>query len=164
MVYFRGFSRVGALEAFFFSGVTVGIAFLVHELAHKFIAQRYGCWAEFRSFNLGLVMSIVMAALGGILFAAPGAVVISGVTSRDESGRIAAVGPVSNLVLAVIFVVLGYLFGPHPIIRVGLSVNAGLALFNLLPFGAMDGLKVMDWNSRVWLVLMLGALSLVVFF
>ena len=34
------------------SGFTVGIGFLFHELGHKFLAQKYGCWAEFRANNL----------------------------------------------------------------------------------------------------------------
>ena len=31
------------------AGLTVGIGFLAHELAHQIIAQRYGCYAEFKS-------------------------------------------------------------------------------------------------------------------
>ncbi|MDP6648058.1 MAG: hypothetical protein QGH34_01545, partial [Candidatus Woesearchaeota archaeon] len=34
---------------FIISSLTVGIGFLLHELGHKFVAQRYGCFAEFRS-------------------------------------------------------------------------------------------------------------------
>jgi len=33
------------------SAITVGLGFLLHELAHKYVAQKYGCWAEFRAFN-----------------------------------------------------------------------------------------------------------------
>ncbi|MDQ4013276.1 MAG: AN1-type zinc finger domain-containing protein, partial [Thermoproteota archaeon] len=36
-------------------------AFLVHELAHKFLAQYYGSWAEFRAYMWGLVITAISA-------------------------------------------------------------------------------------------------------
>ena len=33
------------------AALTVGIGFLAHELAHKVVAQRYGCRAGFKAFN-----------------------------------------------------------------------------------------------------------------
>ena len=43
------------LMNFFVYGVvsilTIGVGFLFHEIAHKLVAQRYGCWAEFRIWN-----------------------------------------------------------------------------------------------------------------
>ncbi|MDI6897727.1 site-2 protease family protein [Methanocella conradii] len=56
--------------------VAVGSGFMLHELAHKFVAQRYGYWAEYKASMLGLVLTILMAMTIGIVFAAPGAVVI----------------------------------------------------------------------------------------
>ena len=34
---------------FMISGLTVGVGFIFHELAHKIVAQKYGCFAEFVS-------------------------------------------------------------------------------------------------------------------
>jgi len=53
--------------------VAVGTGFLLHELAHKFVAQRYGYWAEYKASMLGLILTFVMALTIGIVFAAPGA-------------------------------------------------------------------------------------------
>jgi len=39
------------LVFFVVSAITVGISFIFHELAHKFFAQKYGAWAEFRAEN-----------------------------------------------------------------------------------------------------------------
>jgi Zn-dependent protease len=36
----------------------------------------------------------------------------------------------------------------------GAAINAFMALFNLIPFGVLDGLKVFRWNKQVWLVLL----------
>ncbi len=47
------------------SFVAVITAFLLHELAHKAVAQRYGCWAEFRSYPMGLVLGVITGEVGG---------------------------------------------------------------------------------------------------
>jgi Zn-dependent protease len=51
------------------SAFGVGTGFLLHELAHKFIAQRYGYWAEYRANRNGLILIIVMSLMGFILAA-----------------------------------------------------------------------------------------------
>ncbi|UCC92947.1 MAG: hypothetical protein JSW25_09845, partial [Thermoplasmata archaeon] len=58
-----------ALVAF----VSTTTGFFLHEMAHKFVAQRYGCWAEFRYSQQGLLIALVLSAVAGFLFAAPGA-------------------------------------------------------------------------------------------
>ncbi|MEK6892261.1 MAG: metalloprotease, partial [Nanoarchaeota archaeon] len=45
---------------FVIASLTVGIGFLFHELGHKIVAQRYGCFAEFRSFDKMLLLAIGM--------------------------------------------------------------------------------------------------------
>jgi Zn-dependent protease len=140
------------------SALTVGIAFVVHELGHKYLAERMGCWAEFRSFNMGLILALVFSVIGGIVFAAPGAVMISGSVTREENGKIAAIGPVINLVLAGLFYLVGY-FLPigAPLvslfISIGFNINAWLAFFNLIPIGPLDGAKVLRWSPVIWILL-----------
>lgn len=158
--------------SFLMAGLTVGIAFLLHELAHKFMAQKYGCWAEFRSFDLGLVLAIGMALLtnGGFIFAAPGAVMISGLVTTEENGKIAAIGPVTNIVLAILFFVIGNLAVANGLslwlvkfASYGFAVNSWLAVFNLIPLGPLDGVKVMNWSRPIWLLL-LGIAGFMTFF
>ena len=141
------------------SGITVGTAFLLHELAHKVLAQKYGCWAEFRKFNLGLVLAVVMS-LFGFIIAAPGAVMISGQVTREQNGKISAAGPLTNIALAILFFIVGtflpQVIGTIPalfnqIIFFGFFINAWLALFNMIPFPPLDGSKVMAWSLPVWL-------------
>ena len=66
------------LYIFGISCLTVGIGFVLHEMAHKFTAMKYGYYAEFRKDNVMLLMSVVLAALVHVVFAAPGATVIYG--------------------------------------------------------------------------------------
>ncbi|RMF89933.1 MAG: site-2 protease family protein, partial [Methanobacteriota archaeon] len=61
------------LSGFITMLITFGIAFIAHELAHKYVAQRYGFWAEFRYWETGLLLGLFMA-FTPVLFLAPGAV------------------------------------------------------------------------------------------
>ena len=39
----------------------MGTGFLGHELAHKFTAEKYGCWAEFKLWTYGALMALLSA-------------------------------------------------------------------------------------------------------
>lgn len=163
----RTFGSANTLEIFvpifLISVFTVGLAFLLHELAHKFLAQHYGCWAEFRSFDMGLLLALMMS-FSGLVFAAPGAVMINGVVSTKEYGKIAAIGPLTNIVLALLFMGISY-FIPlagwwGQLITQGAFINAWLAMFNLIPLWNLDGLKVIRWSKGIWLLLVVMSVSL----
>ena len=160
LIYIRGGVNVTGLIFFFvISLLTVGVAFILHELAHKFTAMRYGYWAEFKKDNQMLLVAVVMAALVGVVFAAPGATYIYGNATRAENGRISAAGPLTNLLLCIPFALL-MLFGGGLIGIVGLvgfRVNAMIATFNMLPISVLDGRKILAWNPAVFAVLMVAA-------
>lgn len=164
VVFLRdGISAGAFLLVFGVSSVTVGVGFILHELAHKFTAIRYGYWAEFQKDNLMLLVAVAMAALAGIVFAAPGATVIYGTSlSRQQNGRISAAGPVTNLLLAIPFVALALLGGnlPSVIGIMGWKVNAMLASFNMLPVGPLDGKKILAWNPGAFVLLLVVAFGL----
>mgnify|MGYP001588996520 CR=1 FL=1 len=137
------------VELFFWSLVTTGIGFLLHELGHKFAAQHYGCVAEFRAWDQMLYFALGLAVVIGFLFAAPGAVMISGMITRKENGIISLAGPAVNYVLAMIFFGLAYFF-PYKIFSWGVTINIWLGLFNMIPFGNFDGIKIFYWNKWIW--------------
>ena len=174
-IVLSGFS--GKLEPTFFltifaiSCVTVGIAFVLHEMAHKFTAMKYGFYAEFRKDNIMLLMSVVLAALVHIVFAAPGATVIYGeYLSKEQNGKISAAGPLVNLVLCIPFGAMIFLapllagFGSMVgfIGVMGLQINSMIAAFNLLPVSVLDGKKVLAWKPVVFVVMI--AISFVILF
>jgi Zn-dependent protease len=131
------------------SGFTVGLGFLLHELGHKFMAQRYNCFAEFRAFNGMLILAIAMSFIG-FVFAAPGAVMINGYINKEKNGKISVAGPAVNLMLGVIFLAL-ILFGfVNLFTQYGLLINAWLAAFNMIPFMNLDGKKILNWSKPVY--------------
>lgn len=128
--------------------------FVAHEMAHKFSAQRRGYWAEFRMAPTWLLFSIVTAFFG-FLFAAPGATVIGGMGNREDWGRTALAGPLTNMGFSVAFYI-GAIVALHLgsaavfwLIFLGF-INGWFATFNLIPFGPLDGRKVLSWNVGVW--------------
>lgn len=132
---------------------TVGVGFLLHEMGHKIVAQRYGLFAEFRSFDPMLLLAIFFSFFGFIL-AAPGAVMINGRVSVEQNGKISLAGPLVNVILATLFFV-GLQFTNLYAFRIGFAINALLAVFNLLPFGNFDGRKLFAWHKGVWGIMML---------
>ncbi len=147
------------------AAITVGVAFVAHELAHKFVAQHFGKFAEFKA-NLSLLVLSIAAAFASILFAAPGAVVISGFVSKKESGMIAVAGPLVNVLAALILLPVAFLIAGGSlfaqIIALAFAINAALALFNMIPFWIFDGAKVLAWNKFVYGAVVIVSTALVV--
>ena len=139
-----------------FAAVMTG--FLLHELAHKWMAQQYGCWAEYRGNKNGLYFALAMSAFG-FLLAAPGAVMVSGRITERQNGIIAAVGPLTNIAIAIVAL-------PIYILTVGLDwpisllgelarfiiiINLILGGFNMIPVQPLDGSKVIMWSKPAYL-------------
>ncbi|MGC8598456.1 MAG: hypothetical protein ACP5LL_01720, partial [Thermoplasmata archaeon] len=88
--------------------IAVLTGFVGHEMLHKYAAFRYNYFAEFRRWNLGLIIALFTSFLG-IVFAAPGATNIYGYLDRKTNGKIAASGPLYNIILGSIFISFYYL-------------------------------------------------------
>jgi Zn-dependent protease len=182
-----GERRLPSAEIFLVSAVGTGTGFLLHELAHKYVAQRYGYWAEYRANRTGLLLIIIMAFVG-FIFAAPGAVMIhkarpraddlwsasegwqteppgQAEAERKETLWISLAGPMTNIVLALLF----FLFLASDAVasslwlsaaNFALFINLILAAFNLLPFGPLDGKKVFDSSRDIWAIVAIPTILL----
>jgi len=150
-----GRGEIPFTEAFVISLFAVGAGFVLHELAHRYMAIRYGCHAEFRMWSMGLVIALAAAFFIGFIFAAPGAVYIYGrYVSLKQNGIISAAGPATNILIGVFALSLLLAFNPAGIIFNILFytfwINFILAMFNLLPIFILDGSKVFKWSPVVW--------------
>lgn len=143
------------------AAVTVGLGFFLHEMGHKYVAQRYHCWAEFRADYFMLGLAVIMS-LFGFIFAAPGAVMISSdrPINKKKMGHISIAGPIINIVLALIFLALFYLTTYQSIMKQGAMINAWLGLFNLIPFNPFDGRKIVDWSKVAYGIMVVICLGL----
>ena len=150
---------------FLVSVLLITFSFLLHELGHKFVAQKYGAWAEFRSYPFGLVMALVFS-LFGFLFAAPGAVYINGRITEKQNGLISVAGPLTNMILGAIFIAISLVVS-NTLISVILYlfayINVFLALFNLIPIPPLDGQKILAWNVPVYIIMIACAVLMFVY-
>ncbi len=160
----------------------VGTGFLLHELAHKFTALRYGYAADYEASPVGLLLAIGLSVItrGEFVFAAPGAVMIRGkrvtyspfeyqwdsLQVTKELAYISVSGAVVNLVLAVSFFIASFFVMSsslaYAVFSRGAFINVFLAGFNMIPFGPLDGAKVWRYKPMLWA--MVGIPAIVLFF
>ena len=82
--------------------------------------------------------------------------------TKEKNGKISAAGPLVNLVLAILFIVL-ILAGINNLLTgYGAFINSLIALFNLIPFGNLDGKKILTWNKPVYATMV--TLGIILFF
>ncbi len=147
------------------AALAVVLGFFLHEMAHKYVAKKYGCWAEFRAYYVGLFLALAMSTFG-FLFAAPGAVYIAGNITKEQNGKISIAGPATNIVIALAclpFILVESMPSVIADIAFGLFFfNSFLAVFNLLPIPPLDGSKIWAWNKPLYIVSMAVAGSLLV--
>lgn len=144
------------------------ISFLLHELAHKFSAQRFGLWAEFRLTMFGALITLLSMLLPLFKIISPGAVMIAGPVTKESAGKTALAGPFTNIIISAVCIMIAvttqnFLDFVGIVAVFGAWINALIALFNLIPFGIMDGLKVFWWNKIAWAVAFSVSLLLTVF-
>lgn len=150
------------------SALTAGIAVILHEYGHRFVARYFGSDARIIANDSMLVLGVVLALAVGFLFFAPAAVVHN-IHDRRKGGIVAAAGPVINMVLALIFAGL-LLVAPslnvsdlvYQVLSASFAINALLGVFNMLPFGPIDGARVLSWSAPVFGVL-IGIAILIAF-
>ncbi len=137
------------------------LGFLPHELSHRYMARRLGCFSRFVLDPMGLLLTIISAFLP-IKIIVPGYVLISThIYDPDErrhvEGLTAAAGPVANIVVAAaslsLLVILHPPLAVSVLLYVTLYLSSWLALFNLLPVPPLDGSKIIGWRPLFWLTL-----------
>jgi Zn-dependent protease len=146
-----------------FAAIMAG-SVLTHEMAHKITAQRNGLWAEFRLTTWGVLLTFVSVFLPFRMIA-PGAMMISGSPNGEEIVKISLAGPVTNILLAAGILGVAFVLPPSPFVSVlffAAYINAFLSIFNLIPFGILDGYKIFSFNKKAWLLAFIPSLVLTI--
>ncbi len=148
------------LNNFVINTLIIGVAFIVHELAHKIVAEYFDCKAEYVLWGQGVLLSLIIGLFtnGLFVFAAVGFVVINSYYSSrvgfrffhltlEESGKISVAGPLGNVLIGLISALFAK---SNPLMSASVNLNFTLAIFNLLPFPPLDGSKVFMWSRIAW--------------
>jgi Zn-dependent protease len=141
-------------------------SFLVHEMAHKATAQRFGLWAEFRLTVWGALITLISIISPLFKIISPGAVMIAGAADKDTIGKTAVSGPFTNLVICIGSLALTFIVPvSNPFFEAVVFAavfNAFIATLNLIPFGMFDGWKVFQWSKLVWALAFVSSVALMV--
>jgi Zn-dependent protease len=148
--------------------VIMTASFLVHEIAHKIVAQKKGLWAEFRLTTWGALLTFVSIFLPFRLIS-PGAMMIAGSPNGDDIVKISIAGPVTNIMFSSALLGIAVALYPNPyssMLFFAAYIDAFMAVFNLIPFGILDGYKIFSFNKKLWALAFIPsiALTLLTFF
>ncbi|MDP3918439.1 MAG: hypothetical protein Q8Q35_00855 [Nanoarchaeota archaeon] len=135
-------------DAIKFAAIISTPAVVFHEFGHKFIAMAFGLSATFFIWPTGLIIGIILKAIGSpFLFLAPAYVSIpSGATSL-QMALIALAGPAVNLLL---WGISSYLIKTKKNMSekeligwtISKKLNLFLFIFNMIPIPPLDGFSV----------------------
>ncbi len=142
----------------------LAISFTLHEIFHRIEAKRLGYIAFYRINKMGFLLTLVSFFLPFKIIA-PGEVAfysIYKVPSIRDIATISLVGPLSNILLAVVLKITGIILvmqGANNYIvdlmlRIG-SFNGYIAFFNLIPIPPLDGSKIVKYSLFLWFVLLI---------
>lgn len=136
--------------------LTILTGFIGHELAHRSIAKRNGLHARFVLWMQGIFFTLLCLILP-FAFIVPGFVFMTGYADRTTHGKISLSGPLINILNGLILLLMWLitdvsLLGLNfdKVFLLAAMLNFFLALFNLIPFGPLDGRKVREWNPVIW--------------
>jgi Zn-dependent protease len=134
----------------------------VHELSHSRVAKVFGIDAPFRLWLPGFASSLLLTLIGIKVAIVGGASLAAYKFSRwgykgksptfRETGWIGGVGPLSNIALGALCGTIFQATGIY-IFSYMMTVNAWIALFNLVPIKDLDGGNVFFWKPSMWFLL-----------
>jgi Zn-dependent protease len=142
-------------------------AITVHEVAHGWVAKKYGDNTAYAQGRLTLnpiqhidpigtiVLPIVCLLLGGIIFGWAKPIPVNGryfKNPRKDMAMVALAGPVSNLLMALIWALIaraGIMVDVESVTKplaymgmAGISINLVLAVLNMIPLPPLDGSRI----------------------
>jgi len=164
---FGGFPFVWTIPMMAAFAVIMVASFLTHEIGHKMVAQKNGLWAEFRLTTWGALLTLASVFLP-IRMIAPGAMMIGGTLQKqNDIVKISLAGPITNMIYASSFLALALTL-PIPvewgwILLFSAYINAFMAIFNLIPFGVLDGYKIFSSNKKLWVAAFIPSVLLIAY-
>jgi Zn-dependent protease len=160
-------SSPNLIGLFVISFVAVTLSFVLHEMAHKYVAQHFGAIAAFRRSDSGIMITLLMS-MTGFLIGLPGATVIwSDRFTKREEGYVSIAGPLTNFAVFAVFLLLSVAFAGargfvQQLLGTTMLVSLIIAFYNMLPIYPLDGSKVLRWNKPAYVIMLATLFALLV--
>lgn len=165
----------GFIPNFLLVTVIVGLSIVAKEMAQKGTSRALESHATYHIWSPGVIIAILSSFLGIVFAAVGGMKLASEYTERagrwqinlspKQMGIISSIGPLMSLSIAMSLLMLSPLsptFGlERNLFFLSAEINALIALFSMVPFGPVDGNKVLRWSITIWLFI--AVMSLAVF-
>jgi Zn-dependent protease len=160
--HMEGFRLPYSLEQIPYVAITLMIAFTFHEVAHAYVAYKFGDMTAQKQGRLTLnplkhldPFGTILIFIAGFGWARP--VTVNSFffkTPRLAGILVSVAGPVSNFLLAALGFLIGYglaragltanLTAFDDFLNIFIQLNIVLFVFNLLPFPPLDGYRILE--------------------
>ena len=157
------FSFQTGLNNFVSSVLIVGLAVIAHLFVQRYIALKKGYRVDYKRWNIGLAIGLILAFLsnGFVMFLAIGGIVIHQVRKKrvglfrggvryDDLAIISFFGPLTNILLAILFKTLVFLPNTALVDKL-VMINIWIALFAMLPIPPMVGVNIFYISRPLYL-------------
>jgi hypothetical protein len=161
-----GFNLIEGLFNLFSAILIVALGILAHVSLQRIYSYKLGYVARYEHFLYGILGGLVLcfASNGNLYFLSPGHVRLTLMPrlrmgefrygmNMWEYAKIAASGPLVNIILAIFF--KAFMFLGNPLIEKAMFINIVLALFSMVPLPNTDGLDIF-YGSRLLYFCTLG--------
>jgi hypothetical protein len=125
-------------------------AALTHEIAHMLMARVFKIKVEYRFWPFGSLLTLLSSYLGNA-FSVQGFLLeeIPEGVEKWKVGLMKLSAPLISAIIMIVFALMN-LSSPNPLYKIIYSISGVWAMAEILPFGALDGKDIKDWNRDVW--------------
>lgn len=157
----------------------VALALLVHISAQRMLALRKGFQIEYQMWIYGLLAALVICFVsrGYVVLVIAGGIIMYSLEghrlgkwryqmSQKDLGMVSLIGPLANIVLAILFKLLLMISPNNALLTGALAINLWFAVFTVLPIPKLDGLNIFFMGRSTWAFAFIGILiaSLLLYF
>ena len=140
--------------------------------SQKSLARKFKYHIEYNIWGYGILFSLVTMLLN-VFIITTGYFkygLYKRIATDEEKAKIARIGPITNIILAIIFllslITIKSLTINIPILKlamlIGFYINTYMAAFNLIPFMTLDGIKIVEYDMKMWIVPMTASVILLI--
>lgn len=149
------------------------ISLIAKIYSQKSLARKFKYHIEYNIWGYGIIFALISMMLN-VFIITPGYYkygLYRRIATDEEKAKIARIGPIANIILAIIFlisaIIIKSLTVNNPLLKlaalIGFYINTYMATFNLIPFMTLDGMKIVEYDIKMWIIpMIISAILLII--